>query len=261
MDRDEDEDGRIRNDPVRNDDDPVRNDDDARTADRSRRAVRATYDEIAAHFSKTRVNPWPEVTAFLEGRTGRLGLDLGTGNGRHAGPLAERVDRVVGVDASQELLHIARGRATERGYADDFDPVAGDAARLPLGSRTVDLALYVATLHHLPSRALRRASLSELGRVLAPGGEAFVSAWSTAHDRFEADPGDPEGFDTTVDWTLPGGETVPRYYHIYAPAEFEADLDAAGISVERSFVSSGNCYAVVSRSDGHARPDTTERSE
>ena len=262
MGRDTDDDGD--DGPVREDDGRVRDDDgsvpdDIRTGDRSRRAVRATYDEIAAHFSKTRVNPWPEVESFLEGRTGRLGLDLGTGNGRHAGPLAERVDLVVGVDASRELLGIARDRATEEGYADDLDPVVGDAARLPIQSSTVDLALYVATLHHLPSRSLRRESLSELGRVLAPGGAGLVTAWSTAHDRFDADPEDPEGFDTTVDWTLPGGETVPRYYHIYAPAEFEADLDASGLSVERSFVSSGNCYAVVSTDESKGNAHTERR--
>jgi len=77
--------------------------------------------------------------------------------------------------------------------------------------------------------------------VLAPGGRALVSAWSTAHDRFETD----EGFDTTVDWTLPGGTQVGRYYHIYDPEEFEADLTAAGVEVVDCRVSSGNCYAVV----------------
>jgi ubiquinone/menaquinone biosynthesis C-methylase UbiE len=215
-------------------------------AERGRRAVRATYDEIAAHFAKTRVHPWPEVESFLAGRTGRVGLDVGCGNGRHAVALAPHVDRVLGVDASVELLDLARERVTEAGHADVFDPILGDAARLPLRARTVDLALYVATIHHLPSRSVRRDSLSELGRVLAPGGVALVSAWSTAHERFDADPDDPVGFDTTVDWTLPGGETVPRFYHVYAPAEFDADLDAASLSVERSFVSSGNCYAVVS---------------
>jgi SAM-dependent methyltransferase len=229
--------------------------DDSRI-DRSRRAVRETYDDIAAHFARTRANPWPEVESFMEDRTGRLGLDVGCGNGRHAGPLANRVDRVLGVDASAELLGIARERALRRGYAAAFDPVGGDAARLPVRSGSVDIALYVATIHHLPTRALRRESLSELGRVLSVPGTALVSAWSTAHDRFDASPDDPAGFDTNVDWTLPGGETVPRFYHIYALPEFEADLDASGLSVERSFVSSGNCYAVVSKGNAH-----TERED
>jgi ubiquinone/menaquinone biosynthesis C-methylase UbiE len=119
-----------------------------------------------------------------------------------------------------------------------------DAARLPVRDSRVDLAVYVATLHHLPTRELRVRSLRELGRVLAPGGRALVSAWSTEHDRFD---GHDTGFDTTVDWTLPDGETVGRFYHIYDPEEFDADLERAGLTVESSVVSSGNCYATVRR--------------
>lgn len=221
-------------------------DPDITTADavRDRDTVRTTYDRIAVHFARTRATPWPEVVEFLDGRTGRTGLDLGAGNGRHVEPLADRVERVLAVDASDELLRIGRDRAAERGYGARNRPLAGDAARLPLAADTVDLAVYVATLHHLPDRPTRVESLSELARVLAPDGPALVSAWSTAHDRFDAGTED-SGFDTTVDWTLPNGETVPRFYHIYAPAEFEADLAASDLRVVESFVSSGNCYAIV----------------
>jgi len=210
-----------------------------------RRAVRATYDRIADHFAETRAHPWPEVVEFLDGRSGATGLDLGAGNGRHVEPLAERTDRVLAVDASGDLLRIGRDRATERGYADRYRPLTGDAARLPLAADTVDLGVYVATLHHLPDRSTRVASLSELARVLAPGARALVGVWSTAHDRFDRPADAGAGLDTTVDWTLPGGETVPRFYHIYAPAEFDADLAASDLAVLDSFVSSGNCYAVV----------------
>jgi len=220
---------------------------EALDAHRSRRRVRAVYEEIAPHFSKTRANPWPEVESFLDEQPphsdGSVGVDVGCGNGRHAERLAAVVERVIALDASRDLLAEARERSAADGWQAAL--VQGDAARLPIGAGTIDLALYVATLHHLPDREMRVGSLGELSGVLAPGGRALVSAWSTAHDRFDA-PADVEtGFDTTVDWTLPGGETVPRFYHIYAQAEFEADLSAAGLAIEESFVSSGNCYAVV----------------
>jgi hypothetical protein len=38
---------------------------------------------------------------------------------------------------------------------------------------------------------------------------------------------------------------VPRYYHIYDPAEFRADLADSRLTVRSTRVSSGNCYAVV----------------
>ena len=202
-----------------------------------------TYDRIASHFSKTREYAWPEIEAFLEGRSGDVGLDLGCGNGRHAEVLATHTQRVVGVDASRGLLAEAADRARERGF--DLDLAVGDAGSVPLRDDSVDLGLYVATIHHLRPRERRLASLNELARVLTPGGRALVSAWSTAHSRFEDEETTGSGLDTNVDWTLPGGETVPRYYHVYDPEEFDRELAESALVVESSTVSSGNCYAVV----------------
>ncbi|MFB6172585.1 MAG: class I SAM-dependent methyltransferase [Haloarculaceae archaeon] len=212
--------------------------------DRRPERVRAVYDRIAAHFAKTRAHPWPDVAEFVaRAPAASTALDLGCGNGRHAELLADRADRVLGVDLSRGALGTARDRAAERDF--DLALVQGDAAALPLRDGRVDLAVYVAALHHLPDRETRVASLDELARVLALGGRGLVSVWSTAHDRFDADPGAASGFDTTVDWTLPGGETVPRFYHVYAPAEFERDLAASALAVERTWVAAGNCYAAV----------------
>ena len=208
--------------------------------------VRETYEEIGAHFAKTRAHPWEEVEGFLdaiEPHEGTVGLDVGCGNGRHTELLARVVDRAIGLDASRALLETARSRAADDGWTADV--CLGDAARLPLAIDAVDVAVYVATIHHLPDRETRIASLDELARVLAPGGTGLVSAWATTHDRFDVEDAET-GFDTTVDWTMPDGETVPRFYHIYAPAEFEADLARSRLAVEDAWVASGNCYARVS---------------
>lgn len=224
---------------------------------RTRREMRETYDRIAPHFAKTRAHAWSDVTAFLErvdeSDSARgayeVGLDVGCGNGRHAARLAERATRVLGVDASQAVLAQARKRAVEQGYNDRLALLQGDAAALPIASHTIDLVLYVATIHHLPDRETRVGSLDELARVLAPGGLGLVSAWSVTHDRFDRE----RGFDTDVDWTLPDGETVPRYYHIYDPEEFRRDLEASALYVDRTFVSQGNCYGEVCPPDSEGR--------
>jgi len=205
--------------------------------DRSRAATREVYDEIAAHFAQTRQYPWPEVTEFLEtAPEGAVGLDVGCGNGRHLPALAEHVGRPVGLDLSTELLGIASDRTDV-----DADLLAGDAAALPLASDAVAVAIAIATLHHLPTQSLRIESLDEIARVLAPDGRALVSAWSTEHDRFDAE----AGFDAELAWELPDGDTVDRFYHVYDPAEFEADLAASDLALLEVEVSSGNCYATV----------------
>ena len=223
-----------------------------RASDRSRAGVRETYDRIATHFAQTREYAWPEVEAFVDrhGSQGSdterpaVGLDLGCGNCRHAELLAavDGLESVLGLDASRELLLTGRTRATDHGF--DVELLQGDAATLPLATNAVGIGVYVATLHHLPTREARRASLDELARVLDPEGRALVSAWSTAHDRFDR----TDGFDTTLEWTLPGGETVDRFYHIYDPDEFDADLEASALEVLEWELSSGNCYATVAGS-------------
>ncbi|QLK25758.1 class I SAM-dependent methyltransferase [Natrinema zhouii] len=226
--------------------------------ERTRRAdVRDTYDRIATHFASTREYAWPEVEAFVETHatdvdTG-VGLDLGCGNCRHAELFEAHLESVIGLDVSRGLLETGRKRALERDF--DVELIQGDAASLPLAADAVDVAVYVATLHHLPTRAARRASLDDLARVLAPDGRALVSAWSTAHDRFD----ETEGFDTTVEWILPGGEPVDRFYHIYAPDEFEADLTDSDLELLEWELSSGNCYATVAGAETNDEPRFEDR--
>lgn len=208
----------------------------------TRASVRSTFERIGDHFAQTRANPWPEVEKFCEGRSVACALDIGCGNGRHSALLSTVASRTIALDASQVMLATARDRLHNR---PDVVFLGGDATNLPLRSRLVDLAVYVATLHHLPSKTARAASLTELARVLSPTAAALVSAWSTTHDRFEDGP----GFDTTIDWTLPDGTTVDRFYHIFDPREFEAVLDRSPLHVERTWTSSGNCYAVVHGSE------------
>ena len=213
-------------------------------------SVRATYDTIAEHFAATREYAWPEVESFctsqhVESAYSResVGLDLGCGNGRHAETLFEQtsVDKIIGVDVSRELLHTARTRATNRGFIHDLALIQADAGSLPLESESISIAVYVATLHHLRPRRRRVASLSAVARVLESDGRALISVWSTEHDQFERS----NGFDTTIEWTLPDGTSIPRYYHIYDPVEFRSDLDSSALSIVETEISSGNCYAVV----------------
>lgn len=202
----------------------------------SRPDVRRTYDRIGEHFAQTRAATWPEIDAFCEEFEGDQAVALGSGNGRHVEPLAEQSNSVVAVDLSRTMLLTARNR-----IGPDVHQLQADVVSLPLRSNTMDLGLYVATVHHLPSEELRARSLAELARILVPDGPALVSAWATTHDRFD----ETEGFDTTVEWTLPDGTMVDRFYHIVDPAEFTDLLDRSPLTVDRCWTASGNCYAIV----------------
>ena len=227
----------------------------ADSEERAAGSVQAVYDHIADHFASTRAYAWPEVESFVTAIADNEGLDraldIGCGNGRHTELLAAHGADAIGVDVSRGLLSAAATRQRDHGFAADL--VQGDAATLPFADDTFGQIVYVATLHHLRPEATRRESLAELGRVLGSGGLALISAWSTAHDRFDAE----TAIDTTVEWTLPGGETVDRYYHIYDPDAFRAALNAVDtIEPLVVTVSCGNCYAIVTTADS----DPTQRA-
>lgn len=75
-------------------------------------------------------------------------LDVGTGTGRAALALAARGAVVRGLDASAEMLAVARRRADAAGLRIDF--TTGDAHALPVDDRSVEASVSLRVLMHTP---------------------------------------------------------------------------------------------------------------
>lgn len=91
---------------------------------------------------------------------GRRIIDVGTGTGRGAFLLQAAGARVTGIDASEEMLAIARARAREIHAAVDF--TLGDAHKVEFDDRSFDLAVSLRVLMHTPRW---RQCIGELCRV------------------------------------------------------------------------------------------------
>jgi len=100
------------------------------------------------------------IASFLEPVAGRRVLDVGTGTGRAAIALAQRGGVVTGVDASAEMLAVARRRAAEAKVRVTF--AREDAHRLPFEDGSFDAVICLRVLMHTPDW---RQSLAELCRV------------------------------------------------------------------------------------------------
>lgn len=87
-------------------------------------------------------------------------LDVGTGTGRAAIGLARAGATVTGVDASSEMLEVARARAEAAGVTVTFD--VGDAHALPFPDAHFDAAVSLRVLMHTPDW---RRCVGELCRV------------------------------------------------------------------------------------------------
>jgi ubiquinone/menaquinone biosynthesis C-methylase UbiE len=111
-------------------------------------------------------------------RPGHAGLDVGCGTGADVRLIAERVGasgRAVGVDASRDLLALARER-TPSGMAAEF--VLADAHALPFGEGEFAAARVERTLQHVADPA---AAIAEMARVVRPGGRVVATEpdWDT----------------------------------------------------------------------------------
>lgn len=99
-------------------------------------------------------------------------LDVGCGTGRFAAALAERGSRVWGVDASDEMVAVARGRGV--------DAKVARAETLPFKQGWFDRAVAVLVIHVLD----RPRAFAELGRVLADDGRLAIGTFD--HAQFDS---------------------------------------------------------------------------
>lgn len=117
----------------------------------------------------------------LAGRTGGPILELATGTGRLAVPMAEHGYLVTGVDIDPAMLARAQARAdATRGDAmGGLRFVIGDArsVRLPDAGRYQLAFLALNSLFIMGTRADQQAVVTTLATHLAPGGLAVIDVW------------------------------------------------------------------------------------
>ena len=139
------------------------------------------YDAVtAAAMRQTKWRPLLVERAVGSTAAPRI-LDLGCGTGAMAleiGRLHPHA-RLVGIDGDPEMLRRASAKARAAGIA--LELYEARAEQLPLADRSVDSVVSTLVLHHL-SAASKRAALSEVRRVLVPGGSLLVADPGRAQD-------------------------------------------------------------------------------
>lgn len=198
--------------------------------------VHKFYDKKSGAFSDSRVKPWPFTLDFMREHAtdGSLVLDSGCGNGRQF--ISENT---VGLDYSAPLLRSAASRR-------NLGLVRGNVHSLPFRDGTFDIALSIAVVHHLSTHERRLRCLTELCRVLRPGGRCLVYAWhsgASSKAKFQH----IKDTEYLVSWR---GETdALRYYFLFDEQLLVSLCREAGFTVVGSGIEQESVYAVAKKED------------
>ena len=172
-----------------------------------------TYNKIAIEFSRTRYYIWAGVKEFLDSLQPKSTLaDIGCGNGKNM--LYRKDLETIGVDLCEGFIQICK----EKG----LKVIMGSITDIPLESNSIDNVISIAVVHHLNSVELRIKAISELLRIVKPGGFVMISVWS-----FEQDISSKRQFtsqDEMVPFKLRNGSIEYRYYHLYKKLELDEEV-------------------------------------
>lgn len=216
------------------------------------------YQNLAAPFSATRNWLQPGVLQVLEDVTRDANiLDLGCGNGGVALVLIRQGHggQYVGLDASKELLEVARSKAGALHAAPvrlEVEFIQADLTsinwRKQISIANFDFIFAFAVLHHLPSREIRLGFLRQVGGLLAPSGRFVVSNWQFLNSpklKARIQPWEEIGLaesqvdvgDYLLDWRS-GGSGL-RYVHHFHEDELRQLASESGFQVQENFLADG----------------------
>jgi ubiquinone/menaquinone biosynthesis C-methylase UbiE len=152
-------------------------------------------------------------------------LNLGCGHGADFLPFRQGFE-LYGVDYSAEMLKLAEKFFHKHGF--EATLAQADLRQLPYQEATFDWAIAIATYHHLKGHEEQLKALTELKRVLKPGGEAFVTVWNRCQPRFWFKPKE-----MLVPFKI-GGKSIERYYYLFTYGEIERLARQAGFEILKS---------------------------
>lgn len=139
--------------------------------------IAKVYDLLAQHTEQ----PMRDIgLQMLAAQPGETLLEIGFGTGHCLVELARAVGptgRVLGIDLSESMLHLARSLAQKEKLEDRMELHCGDAAKLPFEAESLDGIFTSFTLELFDTPELPEV-LTEWRRVLRPGGRLAVVAIS-----------------------------------------------------------------------------------
>lgn len=149
---------------------------DSQTYSSSESEAKEFFNDVAHDWEDLRKNYYDEsiknkLMDLNLLKKGMTALDLGCGDGYIARTVAKYIKKVYAVDISSEMLKELRKKAAQSGIK-NIETIETEAQIVPLEAASVDIVFSNMFLHHMEDPEV---AITEMGRVLKPGGIAVVS--------------------------------------------------------------------------------------
>lgn len=196
--------------------------------------VKNVYEEIAGHFSNTRVYSWNWISEFINSYPKNSVIcDVGCGNGRN---MMFPEYNFIGVDNCRAFIEICRSK--------NLEVVEANMTSLPIKSGQFDAIICIAAFHHLYSEQSRIECLLELKRILKENGKILLSVWSKNQPSKTRRVFTNHGHNF-VNWDK-FGKKYDRYYYIFKEDEIKRLFALAGLFIFKKVYDCGNeIYTLV----------------
>ena len=207
----------------------------------------STYDPIAGIYDPWSRSVTEDIDFYVEEALASGGpvVELAVGTGRIAVPIAVAGVRVIGIDASQGMLDVARDYARERGVEDNLDLRLGDLRGPPVDERVPLVIAPFRSLLHMTTKSDRLQALGAARDLLEDGGRFVFDVFAPGAEDIEAthgrwlerEPGiferaDWDEGERTLTLSVRGGDAFGTMSLAWlSPPEWHALLERAGFSV------------------------------
>lgn len=217
-----------------------------KTAQKILEQTKNGYNQIAEHFSVTRVWPWKVMESFFcYCQEDNKVLDIGCGNGRLYDGLKDKNVEYIGIDNSERLIEKAKNRFEIQNLRFKF--IVADALNLEFQNEGFNHVFMMAVLPHIPSKELQIRALENAYRVLKKNGYIFITCWNSWQPKmfwrnFKNRIKNSKLYrglgwqDFLITWRNSKRKILnQRFYHVFTKKELKKLLEKAGFKVEKIY--------------------------
>ena len=134
-------------------------------------SVSTRYDEIYYEKGlkqKLRDRRLNEILGEVKPKKGEKILEIGPGSGVYTLALLEKGAEVTSIDISEDMIEVCKKKVEGKGFKAEFHQ--GSILNIPIRDETMDKAIAIGIMTHLPEKKMFTDAVKELLRTVRGGG-------------------------------------------------------------------------------------------